>query len=141
MIELFCVAGICRVDWMPLEVTASALRWFAGIASASAPEPEKKGNLTAALRASRHEAQKLRKENELLRAGKPAVTEPVIPPIDDATRADLTQYAPKAADRLAAVEAENERLRNLVRDTTPPPVVEFEPEVLPARISLVCRLC
>lgn len=112
----------------------------AAAATPAAPEPAPaeapKGDLRGALRASRHEAKRLREENERLRAGTPAPTAPKVTAVDDATLADLDQYAPAAAQALRESKVVIEQLSSQV-SAAPAPAKVFTPEYLPDDVQEV----
>jgi len=94
-------------------------------------EDEHKGSLRAALRAARFSERRLRAENEALRQGTAApAAAPSIAQLDESTIEDLKTYAPKAAERLAALEAETERLRKIAEKVAPTPAEQFVPDTL-----------
>lgn len=107
-------------------------------APAPAPaEPEKpKGDVRAALRASRFNEQRLRDENERLRKQLPAASPPAAPKLDPAVRTDLETYAPAALTMLTTLEAENARLRQLAEERVPAHE-EFIPDALPAATQTI----
>lgn len=97
-----------------------------------APAPAT-GDVRAALRASRHEAQRLRddaralaEENERLKKLVPAAT---APKLDAAVVNDLKSYAPQAAEHLERLERENAELRTRATTAAPAPATRgFVPE-------------
>ncbi len=95
-------------------------------------EDEQKGSLRAALRAARFSERRLRAELEDLRQGKTApAAAPSIAQLDESTLEDLKTYAPKAAERMAQLEAETERLRKIAEKAAPASdAAQFVPDTL-----------
>lgn len=114
-------------------------------APAPAPAEEARGNVNAALRASRHaerlhreRAERLTAEVEELKKKVPAAPAP--PTLDDKVRTDLESYAPEAvkvldAQQQALVDANAEitRLRGLT--AAPAPAEAFVPDELPDHLQ------
>lgn len=110
-------------------------------APAAAPSPaaaDAQGNTKAALRASRHEAKRLREENEALRkrleeSGLDTADKSSERP-DESQLNDVREYAPAVGKLLERLEAENAELRKRL-PAAEAPAPAFEPEWMPEDVQ------